>query len=53
LTGWVGTNTDIEDRKMTSGYYQAQFNALKERVEKRNRELDALNAGSLRPKPKT
>ncbi|MGJ8547658.1 MAG: PAS domain-containing protein [Sulfitobacter sp.] len=44
LTGWVGTNTDIEERKNTEAEI-ADLNAtLEERVAKRNRELEELNA---------
>mgnify|MGYP003117483063 FL=1 len=44
LTGWVGTNTDIEDRKNAEAVITKLNSTLEERVEKRNRELDALNA---------
>ncbi|MBZ4689613.1 MAG: Sensor protein [Cereibacter sp.] len=41
---WIGTNTDIEDRKAAESAL-AQLNAtLEERVEQRNRELEALHA---------
>jgi PAS domain S-box-containing protein len=44
LTGWVGTNTDIEDRKISEAAI-ANLNAtLEERVAKRNRELEDLHA---------
>ncbi len=41
---WIGTNTDIEDRKATEAAL-ADLNAtLEERVEQRNRELEELHA---------
>lgn len=44
LTGWVGTNTDIEERKNTEAEI-ARLNAtLETRVAKRNRELEQLHA---------
>ncbi|PVH28023.1 PAS domain-containing sensor histidine kinase [Pararhodobacter oceanensis] len=44
LSGWVGTNTDIEDRKNTEAEI-AKLNAtLEARVAKRNRELEAVHA---------
>ncbi len=43
LTGWVGTNTDIQDRKTVEDQI-AQLNAtLESRVAKRNKELEALH----------
>ena len=43
LTGWVGTNTDIEDRKNTEAQI-AQLNAtLETRVAKRNQDLQELH----------
>ena len=44
LTGWVGTNTDIEDRKNSEAVIAKLNSTLEERVEKRTRELDAVNA---------
>ncbi|SDE40419.1 PAS domain-containing protein [Limimaricola pyoseonensis] len=41
---WIGSNTDIEDRKATEAAL-AELNAtLEERVESRNRELEEVNA---------
>ncbi|WP_096787074.1 PAS domain-containing protein [Rhodobacter sp. CZR27] len=43
IVRWVGTNTDIEDRKLAEEAI-ADLNAtLEERVQQRNRELEALN----------
>lgn len=43
LTGWVGTNTDIQDRKTVEDHI-ARLNAtLESRVAKRNQELEALH----------
>ena len=44
LTGWVGTNTDIEERKNTEAEIADLNSTLEERVVKRNRELEVLNA---------
>ncbi|KIN72734.1 hybrid sensor histidine kinase/response regulator [Sulfitobacter guttiformis] len=44
LTGWVGTNTDIEERKNAEAQISKLNSTLEERVEKRNRELEELNA---------
>ena len=44
VTQWIGTNTDIEDRKITEAAL-ADLNAtLEERVAQRNRELERVNA---------
>ncbi|MCX7560573.1 response regulator [Sulfitobacter sp. F26204] len=44
LAGWVGTNTDIEDRKNSEAHI-AKLNAtLETRVAARNRELEELHA---------
>lgn len=44
LTGWVGTNTDIEERKNTEAEIAMLNATLEERVAKRNRELEEVNA---------
>lgn len=44
LTGWVGTNTDIEERKNAEAEVAKLNSTLEERVAKRNRELEELNA---------
>ncbi|HEY9039548.1 MAG TPA: response regulator, partial [Roseovarius sp.] len=44
LIGWVGTNTDIEDRKNTEAEVAKLNSTLEARVAERNRELEALNA---------
>lgn len=44
LTGWVGTNTDIEDRKSAEAEIAKLNSTLEERVAERNRELEELNA---------
>lgn len=44
LSGWVGTNTDIEDRKTAEAEIAKLNSTLEERVAKRNRELEELNA---------
>ncbi len=44
IAQWIGTNTDIEDRKATEATL-AELNAtLEERVENRNRALEEVNA---------
>lgn len=44
LIGWVGTNTDIEERKNTEAEIARLNSTLEQRVAKRNRELEELNA---------
>ncbi|MCI2395014.1 PAS domain-containing protein [Aliiroseovarius sediminis] len=44
LIGWVGTNTDIEERKNIEAEIAKLNAALEERVARRNRELEELNA---------
>ena len=44
LTGWVGTNTDIEDRKSIEAEIAKVNATLEARVARRNRELEELNA---------
>ncbi|TMV07422.1 hybrid sensor histidine kinase/response regulator [Arenibacterium halophilum] len=44
LTGWVGTNTDIEDRKNFEAEIAKVNATLETRVARRNRELEELNA---------
>tara|TARA_R110002049_G_scaffold29972_1_gene101855 strand:- start:24721 stop:27603 length:2883 start_codon:yes stop_codon:yes gene_type:complete len=44
LTGWVGTNTDIEDHKNTEAEIARINSTLEDRVAKRNRELEELHA---------
>ncbi len=44
LMRWVGTNTDIEDRKATEAALANLNTTLEERVEQRNRELEEVSA---------
>ncbi|WP_099828032.1 response regulator [Oceaniglobus indicus] len=44
LTGWVGTNTDIEERKTVEAEVARVNATLEARVERRNRELEELHA---------
>ncbi|WP_245964155.1 hybrid sensor histidine kinase/response regulator [Roseovarius spongiae] len=44
LTGWVGTNTDIEERKNIEAEIAKVNASLEARVERRNRELEELYA---------
>ncbi|WP_050526065.1 response regulator [Pseudorhodobacter aquimaris] len=44
LTGWVGTNTDIEERKNIEAEIARVNSTLEERVARRNRELEEVNA---------
>lgn len=44
LIGWVGTNTDIEERKNIEAEIVKLNATLEERVARRNRELEELNA---------
>lgn len=43
LTGWVGTNTDIQDRKTVEDQIASLNAALESRVAKRNQELETLH----------
>ncbi|PVA05982.1 PAS domain-containing protein [Thalassorhabdomicrobium marinisediminis] len=44
LTGWVGTNTDIEERKTIEAEVANLNASLEARVAQRNQELEVLNA---------
>ncbi|KEO61699.1 PAS domain-containing protein [Thioclava indica] len=44
LIGWVGTNTDIEERKTAEAEISRLNETLESRVAKRNRELEDLHA---------
>lgn len=44
LIGWVGTNTDIEERKNIEAEIAKLNASLEERVARRNRELEEVNA---------
>lgn len=44
LTGWVGTNTDIEERKNSEAEIAKLNSTLGARAARRNRELEELNA---------
>ncbi|OYU37759.1 MAG: hybrid sensor histidine kinase/response regulator [Pseudorhodobacter sp. PARRP1] len=41
---WVGTNTDIEDRKLAEAAIAQMNQTLEDRVAERNRELETVNA---------
>ncbi|GGA07189.1 hybrid sensor histidine kinase/response regulator [Neptunicoccus cionae] len=44
LSGWVGTNTDIEERKTSEEQIERLNATLETRVSRRNRELEELHA---------